>query len=380
MELKEQVIQSFEKKYGEPPAFIVRAPGRVNIIGEHTDYNLGYALPMAIDRSMWIALRSNQTMTVELTSMQFDTSTKFSLEKIEHSHDWSEYVRGTAWALQDGGYPLQGWDGVLVSDVPVASGLSSSAALELVVARAFWALSRWEWDNLKIAKIAKKHENEWMGLKSGILDQMSSAFGEQGKALLLDFKHLTVEAYPMPENAVIVVMDTKVRRGLVGSAYNDRVEECRQAAKFLGVDSLREVDLETFNSKQSNMDDLLRRRARHIVTENARTLQAAECLSQGDMNWLGKLMNESHVSMRDDYEISCKELDLMVELALQQPGCLGARMTGGGFGGCAIALIEADAAEALAENVGRKYQQQTRIEPEIYICAAGDGANIIEQS
>jgi len=377
MNLKERVTQAFVEQYREAPAHVVRAPGRVNLIGEHTDYNLGYALPMAIDRAIWIALRPNQTRTVELTSVQFDAVAAFSLDNIEHNGDWSEYVRGMAWALQSGGYTLHGWDGVLVSDVPVASGLSSSAALELVVARAFWALTRWEWDNLEIAKLAKKHENEWMGLKSGIMDQMSSAFGEQGKAMLLDFKYLTVETYPMPEDTVIVVMDTKVPRGLVGSAYNDRVEECRQAAEYLGVDSLREADMRLFAAKQADMDDLLQRRARHILTENARTLQAAECLARGDVSPLGQLMNESHASLRDDYEVSCRELNLMVALALQQPGCLGARMTGGGFGGCAIALVQADAAEVLAETVASRYQTETDIEPEVYICVAADGANLV---
>lgn len=378
MNLKDEVTQVFIDKHSEPPAYIVRAPGRVNLIGEHTDYNLGYALPMAIDRAMWIALRPNQRMTVELASVKFDAVTRFSLEKIKHSSDWSEYVRGMAWALQAGGYQLQGWDGVLVSDVPVASGLSSSAALELVIARSFWALSRWEWNNLEIVRIANKHENEWMGLKSGILDQMASAFGEHGKALLLDFQQLTVEPYPMPEGIVVVVMDTRVPRGLVDSAYNERVEECRQAAEYLGVDSLREVSLAMFTAKQAGMDDLLLRRARHIITENTRTLQAAACLARGDMTTLGQLMNESHTSLRDDYEVSCQELNLMVDLALQQPGCLGARMTGGGFGGCAIALVEAQAAEQLTEIVSCLYQQETRIEPELYICVAADGANIVE--
>ena len=378
MNLKDQVTRAFEAQYGEPPVHIVRAPGRVNLIGEHTDYNLGFALPMAIDRAMWIALRPNLTQTVNLTSLQFAASTTFSLEKIEHSSDWSEYVRGVAWALQTSGFQLQGWDGVLLSDVPVASGLSSSAALELVVARAFWALSRWEWDNLEIAKLAKKHENEWMGLKSGIMDQMSSAFGEQGKALLLDFQHLTVEPYPMPEGTVVVVMDTRVPRGLVDSAYNDRVEECRLAAEYLGVDSLCEVSPEVFAAQQGGMDDLLRRRARHIITENERTLLAADCLLRGDVITLGQLMNESHVSMRDDYEISCGELNLMVELASRQPGCLGARMTGGGFGGCAIALVQIEAAQSLAEKVSLQYQAETGIEPEIYICVAAEGANLVE--
>ncbi|MEJ2756864.1 MAG: galactokinase [Anaerolineales bacterium] len=377
MNLKEQVTLAFAEKYGEMPKYIVRAPGRVNLIGEHTDYNLGYALPMAIDRAMWIALRPNQTMRVEVTSVQFDATTTFSLEDIDHSGDWSEYVRGMAWALQRGGYTLQGWDGVLVSDVPVASGLSSSAALELVVARAFWALSRWEWDNLDVVRLAQKHENEWIGIKSGVLDQMSSAFGEQGKAMLLDFQHLTVETFPMPEGTVGVVMDTRVPRGLVESAFNDRVEECRQAAEYLGVDSLREVDLETFAAKQDGMDDLIRRRARHIITENERTLQAAACLARGDVASLGQLMYESHVSLRDDYEVSCSELNLMVELARQQQGCLGARMTGGGFGGCAVALVETELAQTLAEKVARQYQAETALEPEVYICVAADGANLV---
>jgi galactokinase len=379
MNLESEITQTFFEKFGEPPTFIVRAPGRVNLIGEHTDYNLGYSLPMAIDRAIWIALRPRRDQQVRLYSSAFPEPASFSLDEIPRAAGWADYVHGMAWALKASGFPLSGWEGVLMSDIPVASGLSSSAALELAVGRAFWALTRWEWDGVEIAKVAKKHENEWMGLKSGILDQMISAIGVRGQAFLLDFKDLSYQAVPLPAGTAVVVMNTRVKRGLVDSAYNERVTQCQQAAAYFGVESLRDVSNELFFAKEKGLDDIVHRRARHIITENARTLQAVECMKEGDSEFFGVLMNTSHASLRDDYEVSCKELDLMVKLANQQPGCYGARMTGAGFGGCAIALADDSAAEALAQRVAELYEQETGISPEVYICQPEDGAGLVSE-
>ena len=238
MNMQEITTNAFFEKFGAPPTHIVRAPGRVNLIGEHTDYNLGFSLPMAIDRAMWIALRPRKDNKVVLHSLDFPQPTAFSLEDIPHDESWTNYVQGMAWALQDSGFPLLGWEGVLGSDIPIASGLSSSAAIELVVARAFWVLTRWPWDDVEMAKVAQKQENEWLGLKSGILDQMISAIGRQGQAFLLDFKDLSYEAVPLPPKTTVLILNTKIQRGLVDSAYNERVAQCEQAANFFGVESL----------------------------------------------------------------------------------------------------------------------------------------------
>jgi galactokinase len=374
------ITKKFTERFGSTPAFIVRAPGRVNLIGDHTDYNLGFSLPMAIDRATWIALRARPDRQVLLYSIDFPHPANFILDNIHHSEGWSDYVHGMAWALLESGFPLHGWEGVLASDIPVASGLSSSAALELSVARAFWALTRWEWDGVEMAQVARMNENEWLGLKSGILDQMISAMGVQGKAFLFDFRDLSLKAVPLPEGTTVVAMNTKIQRKLVDSVYNDRVAQCRQAAAMIGVESLRDVSLQDLLVITNGLDAVLHRRVRHVITENARTLAGEEKLIAGDAVAFGALMNENHASLRDDYEVSCVELDLMVELALKQPGCFGARMTGAGFGGCAIALVGTSDAEAFSQKVTKGYEKKTGILPEMYLCQPSEGAKIVYEA
>lgn len=378
MDMQKIIIDAFRTQYGELPAFIARAPGRVNLIGEHTDYNQGFALPMAIDRAIWIALRPRPDRRVVLRSLDFNEPAEIDLEEFARGSGWPEYVRGMAWALSDAGFQLGGWEGVLASDVPVGSGLSSSAAIEMSVARAFWALTRWEWDGVEMARIARRHENDWMGVKSGIMDQMISAIGRKDQAFRIDFRDLSFDPCPMPANDVVVVLDTKVKRGLIDSAYNRRVVECAGAAAYFGVDSLRQVSREAFRAGAGSLDELLRRRARHVIEENARVQAAADCLRAGDSRGFGALMQESHASLRDDYEVSCKELDLMVSLSMSKPGCWGARMTGAGFGGCAIALVEAGWVEKFCETVAVEYERATGLKPEVYVCKASNGAEIIE--
>lgn len=374
--MRSAAIDAFKNRYQEPPKFLVRAPGRVNLIGEHTDYNDGYVFPMAIDRAISIALKPRTDGRVILHSQDFPTPADFSLGHLSQSDEWSNYVIGIAWVLQELGYYPGGWEGVLVSDIPIASGLSSSAALELAVLRAFWSINRWGWDEKLMAAAAKKMENEWLDLKSGIMDQMISACGKKGFALLLDCRDLSTQLYPLPDGVSIVVMDTSVRRGLVGSAYNERVDQCQKAAAQLNVSSLRDISPETLNNKSNQLDDLILRRARHVVTENQRALMAADAMLNGDASALGKLMVASHQSLRDDYEVSCFELDLMVEIALKQPGCLGARMTGGGFGGCAIALVNSSVIPAFIERVGLDYRNSTGLRADIFSVLPEDGANL----
>lgn len=372
------VKREFHARFGEPPAFIVRAPGRVNLIGEHTDYNEGFVLPMAIDRAIWIALRPRIDRRISLTSLDFPVPVEFSLDQITHEAGWQDYIRGMAWALGDVGFALGGWEGILASDIPIGAGLSSSAAIEMAVARAFWACRPWPWKPAQIARCGQRVENEWLGLKTGIMDQMISASGKQGHALLIDCRDLSTRPVPLPAGASVVVLDTATRRGLVDSAYNERVAQCSSASAFFGVRALRDVSPGMFEAGEGGLDPLTRRRARHVVTENDRTLRAADSMRAGDAQELGSLMNASHTSMRDDFEISSSELNVMVELAQAQAGCYGARMTGGGFGGCAVALVQEQAAAEFAERVAAGYEQATGIKPLPYICRATDGAELMQ--
>ena len=378
MSLQTQVTQAFETRFGTPPAFVVRAPGRVNLIGEHTDYNDGFVLPMAIDRAVWIALRPRQDRQVDIHSLDLNQSATFSLDGLRYEQaNWVEYLKGVAWALQDAGYRLQGWEGVISGDVPRGAGLSSSAAIELATARAFQAVSGFPWDAAAMAKLGQRAENRWVGVNCGIMDQMISAAGLAGHALLIDCRSLDFEPAPLPAGTAVVILDTATRRGLVDSAYNERRAQCEAAARFFGVPALRDVSVEQFEARAGELDELTRRRARHVVTENARTLAAAEAMRQGDAAELGRLMDASHASLRDDFEVSSRELDIMVRCAQRVPGCLGARMTGAGFGGCAVALVDAGAAEGFARAVAASYQASAGFTPNLYICTATNGAEVV---
>jgi len=380
--MKERVTEIFRSFYGSEPELIVRAPGRVNLIGEHTDYNDGFVLPMAIDRAIWMALRPRDDGRVRLFSVDFDETVHFDLTDLAHSTiGWAEYVIGTAWALQGAGYRLAGWEGVFAGDVPVGAGLSSSEALELATARAFAAASDLAWEPAQMALACLQAENEWLGLNCGIMDQMISAAGVAGHALLIDCRTLDSEAVALPPGVAVVVLDTATRRGLVDSAYNERQEQCEQAAALLGVVALRDVSLADLEGAVPELPPLPYKRARHVISENARTLAAVAAMP-GDTNpdsgvALGKLMNESHANLRDDFEVSSDELNVMVELAQGQAGCLGARMTGAGFGGCAVALVRTESVDGFAEVIAREYEAKVGLEPAIYICQATDGAEVI---
>jgi galactokinase len=375
--LRDTVVRAFEERYGEPPAFVARAPGRVNLIGEHTDYNDGFVLPMAIDRAVWIALRPRDDARVEVHSLDFGETRGFTVADLGTAGDgWIEYVRGMAWALETDGAALRGWEGVTAGDVPIGAGLSSSAAMELATARAFAAVSSLDWDPARMALLAQKAENGWVGVQCGIMDQMISAAGRAGYALLIDCRSLDTRAVPLPSGTSVVILDTATRRGLVDSAYNDRRRDTTAAAAFLGVPALRDVTVEQFERRETEMDPVMRRRARHVVTEDERTLRAVDALEHGDAAEVGRLMNQSHTSLRDDFEVSRAELDTIVDLAQAQPGCFGARMTGAGFGGCAVALVEAGAAARFAEEVASKYHAATGLEPKVYVCSASAGASI----
>ena len=378
MSLQDRVTAVFTERFGAAPAALVRAPGRVNLIGEHTDYNDGFVLPMAIDRAVYIALRPRADRQVQLYALDFDQAAAFDLDALAHSGGgWAEYVKGVAWALADAGHALRGWEGVLAGDVPVGAGLSSSAATELATARAFAWLAGLPWDPAQMALLAQRAENQWVGVNCGIMDQMISAAGQAGHALLIDCRSLATQAVPLPPGTLAVVLDTATRRGLVDSAYNERRSQCEAAARHFGVPALRDVTLEQFNARAGELDDVTRRRARHVITENARTLAAADAMRRGDAAALGQLMDASHSSMRDDFEITNEQLNVMVACARQHPACCGARMTGGGFGGCAVALVRADDAADFVEATAAGYRARAGLEPQVYVCAAAEGASVV---
>lgn len=381
-DLLQRATATFQARYGTPPALIVRAPGRVNLIGEHTDYNDGFVLPMAIDRQVVIALRPRSDGYVALYSLDFDETVEFSPVEMEDRREgglWIEYMQGVAWALQEAGYALKGWEGVVGGDVPIGAGLSSSAAIELATARAFAEVSNLPWHPAQMALLAQRAENEWVGVKTGIMDQMISAAGVAGRALLIDCRSLTFEAVPLPPETSVVILDTATRRELVTSAYNERREQCEAAAAFFGVPKLRDVSWPRFEAEQEGLDSVTRRRARHIISENARTEAAAEAMRRGDAVELGLLMDASHVSMRDDFEITNDALNTMVAIAQAHPASYGARMTGGGFGGCAVALVRAEQASQFASDVARDYTAATGLTPAVYVTPAAAGASVVKQ-
>ena len=359
---------------------MVRAPGRVNLIGEHTDYNDGFVMPLAIERATWLALRRRTDGRVLLHSVDFGDSVQLDLSRVDQKEEggasWAGYLRGVAWSMNQRFSQLDGWEGVSMTTIPIGSGLSSSASFELAVAGAFAAAGELEWDAKRMAVICHKAEVEWVGVNCGMMDHLASAEGKAGYALLIDCRSLESTPLPLPVGVLVVILDTGKPRTLAGSAYNERRAQCEEASALLGVNSLRDASLERLEMAKSQMPSLIYRRARHVITENDRTLRAAAAMQEGDSALLGKLMVESHQSLRDDYEVSCRELDLIVEASLAVEGCVGARMTGAGFGGCAVALVEETALPEFVTHVARTYQAATGIEPKLYASIATDGVEV----
>ena len=371
---------AFRRQFGSDSHLIVRAPGRVNLIGEHTDYNEGFVMPLALEQAAWLAARVRPDRHVVLWSENFNDRQEFSLDAITHAAGegrWSNYTRGAAAALAQRGVRLRGMDAVIWGDVPIGAGLSSSAALEVASALALAALAPAELDPLEIARLTQRAEIEFVGVNCGIMDQLISVMGQAGHALLIDCRSLACTPVPIPGDCAIVVADTMKRRGLVDSKYNERRSECEQGARLLGVSALRDVSWAEFQRKESLLPDPIRRRCRHVVSENARVLRCVDALRAGDTHLAGRLMIQSHESLRADYEVSCRELDLMVQFALQHEGTFGARMTGAGFGGCTVNLVRRKQAEQFSLALAQKYAEAAGIEPAMYICVAAQGAAII---
>ena len=376
---RERVIEEFKNLYHTDPSFLVRAPGRVNLIGEHTDYNDGFVLPMALSQSIWIALSSQPNPEVELHSLDFEESVKVPLEEnYEKSRGWQEFLKGVLDILKQEGFSLSGWKGVAAGNVPIGAGLSSSAAFELAIARAFTSVGNWEWQPLEMARFCQRAENGWVGMNCGIMDQTISALGQAGNALFLDCRSLENQQVRMPDNLQIAVMDTGTRHELVDSAYNERRLQCEKAAAFFEVEALRDLTLENLRSSEKELDPLVFRRARHVVTENQRVLSFIKALENGTPEKAGQLMNESHHSLRDDFEVSSEALDIISECARESPGCYGARMTGGGFAGCGVALVDASHVQTFISQVSKKYFSATGKTPQLYTCTPADGATVFD--
>ncbi len=373
------LISRFEQRFGHRPAFLARAPGRVNLIGEHTDYNDGFVLPMAIDREVAVVGAPRDDRRIRLYALNFDDEVGFALDQLQRSEpaDWSDYPRGVAWALREAGFDLVGFDGVLYGDVPIGSGLSSSAAIEMAVFMAFAACqpALAGLDRVRAAKLAQRAENAFVGVNCGIMDQFVSALGQAGHALFIDCRSLDYAPVPMPGGTAVVVVDTAAPRSLAASAYNERRAQCEAAARLLGVPALRDLSPEIFAQRRAALPALVAQRAEHVIYENRRVLDAVAALRAGDVATFGRLMNASHDSLRDRYEVSSPELDAVVEIARGVSGVYGARMTGAGFGGCAIAFAEQTAVDALRDAVMREYPARTGRQPSIYVCTANDGAS-----
>ena len=374
----------FCSTYDKEPELIVRAPGRVNLIGEHTDYNDGYVLPIAIDRSVLIAVSTRADRTVRLRAADFDAQTSFSLDNIEHveQQKWSNYHRGVATVLQERGFYLPGVDVVFTSDVPIGSGLSSSAALEVGMAVTWQTLAGFELARPDLALLCQRAENTFVGVNCGIMDQFICALGYENAALFVDCRTLEYKTVSIPDRVVVVVMDTTKRRGLTDSAYNTRRAECEEGVRLLGsplpgIEALRDVPVAAFERYAGDLPATVRKRCRHVVGENQRVLDCIAALEQGDTVRAGELMNASHRSLRDDYEVSCAELDAIVEAAWTAPGVAGARMTGAGFGGCAVALVEKMHVDAFVARVAPAYENATGLKPNLYVCQAQAGAGVV---
>lgn len=377
-----EIDRKYSEWFGGPAEFVVRAPGRVNLIGEHTDYNDGFVFPAAIDFDIRMAGSPRPDGQVRAYSATFDQMSTFSLAKIEPSKDepWSNYIRGVAQILQAEGHTLRGMNVVVEGTVPISSGLSSSAAMEIASCLAFEAAGDFEIDPVKRALIGQRAEREFVGVQVGIMDQFVSANGRAHHALLLDTRSLQYELVPLPEEGIdIVVGDTNKQRGLVDSEYNNRRSECEQAVTILKrfypqVAALRDVGPQQLAEHAADLPNVVYRRARHVITENARVNQSVGALKDGDVQQFGVLMNASHDSLRDDYEVSCLELDVMVEAARKVEGVFGARMTGAGFGGCTVSLVRSENVDEFRQAVGREYKDRTGLDATFYICHASDGA------
>ena len=379
----QDLSEKFLQLYGIKPQ-LVRAPGRVNLIGEHTDYNDGFVLPAAIQLQTTVGIAPRMDRRLILYSNNYSERVEFNVDALPavRQRHWSDYVIGVATELSKKGIRLPGASLLIDGDVPEGAGLSSSASLEVAVCGAFLELAREQIAGAEMALLCQRAENDFVGARCGIMDQFVSVHGQKDHALLLDCRSLEYRIQPIPEDMRLVICNTMVRHSVAGGEYNQRRRECEMAAEFFsgvvpGAKALRDISLEVFEKHASELPELVRKRCRHVITENARVIEAGEALARGDLRQFGALMRESHASLRDDFQVSCAELDIMVELAGQVEGVCGARMTGGGFGGCTINLVTSEKVEAFKAKVTEGYAKATGRRAEIYVCTAGDGVRLL---
>jgi galactokinase len=381
--LIEKVKSTFNKAIGEAPTHIVQAPGRVNLIGEHTDYNDGFVLPCAISYQAVVAAKARDNNIVRVISIDYDSEDSFDIdaEITPTNLSWANYIRGVVKYLKLSGFKFKGADIVVSGNVPRGAGLSSSAALEVVIAQTFKSLYNLDISQQKIALISQEAENKFVGCNCGIMDQLISAQAEKDNALLIDCRSLETKPVALPKNMSVVIVNSNKKRCLVTSEYNTRREQCEQAAAFFNVPALRDVAIEAFLERMHELESLIAKRAKHVITENDRTIMAADAIQNNDMDTLQRVMAESHISMRDDFDITVPEIDTLVDIIKNVVGVQGGvRMTGGGFGGCVVAIVPDAVVDKVITTVEQKYPEQTGLDPSIFVCTAVEGAGVVSVS
>ncbi len=387
MNAYQRALSKFEAFFGASPEFVVVAPGRVNLIGEHTDYNEGFVLPIAVDRFLFVAARKRNDRLVRIVAADLEDSDEFSLDSIERDPQnlWRNYPRGVAHVLQQEGVALKGMEAVIASDIPIGAGLSSSAAIEVGTALAFLHLAQTEVPRPILAQWCQRAEHEFAGVQCGIMDQMIALLGKESHALLLDCRDLSHELVPLPKGIAFVVADTGVPRSLAASEYNIRRQQCQEAVQVLSqllgrpLKSLRDVSLDELGQVFNEMPDPIRRRARHVLTENSRVHAFQEAMRESALRRAGSLLLASHASLRDDYEVSCRELDAMVAALMSVNGVFGARLTGAGFGGACLAMVREDEVQTILAEVPDRYRQRVgdnAPEPALFVVRPANGAHV----
>lgn len=377
--LKEKVFKTYVNLFNAEPEFMIFAPGRVNLIGEHTDYSDGFVLPFAINLGIIIAFSPKSNDQINLYALDFDQFFEQSISTISEFEDgWKGYIKGVIRVLKDMGFKLKGFQGVVAGNLPIGAGLSSSAALEVAAVKTLCISSDIHLPNIELAKISQIAEREFVGVNVGIMDQLISAKGRLGHAVKLDCRTLETEYVPLPEGVAFVVLDTKTRRELSHSAYNTRHEEVDIAARILEVLNLRDATHAMLTEKKGSFPMDVYHRAKHVISENERVHDFVAAMQNNDLRKMGDLLNTSHESLRDDFDVSSKELNIIVDLAKEQPGCFGARMTGAGFGGCALAMIDQGVLDTFLNKVHHLYQAETNINPHIFKIESVDGVHMID--
>ncbi|WP_369310517.1 galactokinase [Providencia rettgeri] len=380
--LKQAVANSFEKTFGYPADIYIQAPGRVNLIGEHTDYNDGFVLPCAINYQTMTAAAKRTDRIIRVVAVDYhhdcdefnlDEEITFLPEKM-----WANYIRGVVKFLLERGFAFNGCDIAVSGNVPQGAGLSSSASLEVVIGQTVKALYQLDISQQEIALNGQQAENQFVGCNCGIMDQLISACGDEGHALLIDCRSLALFPIAIPKDLVVMIINSNKQRGLVGSEYNTRRQQCEEAAKILGVKALRDVSYDVFLQKQHQLSTVVAKRAKHVISENERTLAAAKALTENNLLLLGQLMEQSHISMRDDFEITVKEIDTLVDIVKSILGTQGGvRMTGGGFGGCVVALMPQQFVQPVINAVEAQYTHATGLHADIYVCQPSKGAGVV---